>query len=137
MRIQEGYGLETGIKGKQTKVVTAECTAKAMGSGSMDVFATPAMIALMEETAWKSVAAALDPGYGTVGIRLEVTHDAPTPLGTVVTCESELLQVDGRKLTFEVRAYDEAGCIGKAVHERFIVEEETFMKKALCRGHQK
>lgn len=125
--------METGIKGKQTKLVTEECTAKAMGSGTLEVFATPAMIALMEETAWKSVAAALDPGYGTVGIGLEVTHDAPTPLGMEVTCESELVQVDGRKLTFEVRAYDETGCIGKAVHERFIVQEEKFMEKALCR----
>lgn len=125
--------METGIKGKQTKLVTGECTAKAMGSGTLEVFATPAMIALMEETAWKSVSAALDPGYGTVGIGLEVTHDAPTPLGGKVTCESELVQVDGRKLTFEVRAYDETGCIGKAVHERFIVQEEKFMEKALCR----
>ncbi len=126
--------MDTGIKGKQTKMVTEECTAKAVGSGSLDVFATPAMIALMEETAWKSVAALLDPGYGTVGIRLEVTHDAPTPLGARVTCESELVQVDGRKLTFEVRAYDEKGSIGKAVHERFIVEEGSFMEKALGRG---
>lgn len=129
--------METGIKGKQTKVVNEDCTAKAVGSGSLEVFATPAMIALMEETAWKSVASHLDPGYGTVGIRLEVTHDAPTPLGMEVTCESELVRVDGRKLTFEVRAYDEAGCIGKAVHERFIVEEETFMEKAACRKNPK
>lgn len=122
--------LITGIRGKKTTVVDQSNTAKAMGSGTLDVFATPAMTALMEKTAWKSVAGELEEGCGTVGIRLVVTHDAPTPLGMKVTCESVLTGIDGRKLTFEVEARDERGKIGSGVHERFIVEDKKFQEKA-------
>ena len=122
--------LKEGVKGTQEIMVTEENTAKVMGSGALDVFATPAMIALMEETAWKSVAGELDEGCGTVGIHLDVSHDAPTPLGMTVTCESELIAIDGRKLTFRVEAKDERGTIGKGVHERFIVNDEKFQAKA-------
>lgn len=122
--------MQIGIKGKQTIVVNEKNTAKTMGSGTLDVFATPSMIALMEETAWKSVSDELEDGCGTVGIHLNVSHDAPTPIGKNVTCESELVQIDGRKLTFEVRAYDERGEIGKGIHERFIINNEKFQKKA-------
>lgn len=101
-----------------------------MGSGTLDVFATPAMIALMEKTAWTSVADGLDEGCGTVGISLNVAHSAPTPLGMKVTCESELTGIDGRKLTFYVKAYDEKGVIGEGTHERFIIQNEKFQKKA-------
>lgn len=123
--------MRTGIKGEQSVIVDETNTAKTMGSGTLDVFATPSMIALMEKTAWESVDGELDEGCGTVGIRLEVSHDAPTPLGMKVTCESELVKVEGRKLTFEVRAYDERGEIGKGTHERFIVNEKAFQEKAL------
>lgn len=123
--------MRTGIKGEQSVIVDETNTAKTVGSGTMDVFATPSMIALMEKTAWESVDGELDEGCGTVGIRLEVSHDAPTPLGMKVTCESELVKVEGRKLTFEVRAYDERGEIGKGTHERFIVNEKAFQEKAL------
>lgn len=122
--------MKTGIKGTQSVVVGESNTAKAVGSGTLDVFATPSMIALMEETAWKSVAGELDEGCSTVGTHLDISHDAPTPAGKTVTCESELVQIDGRKLTFMVRAYDERGEIGKGIHERFIVNNEKFMKKA-------
>lgn len=122
--------LVTGIKGKESTIVNESNTAKTVGSGTLDVFATPAMIALMEETAWKSVAGYLEEGCGTVGISLNVTHDAPTPLGMEVTCESELVKVDGRKLTFELKAYDEKGAIGKGTHERFIVNDVKFQEKA-------
>ena len=84
----------------------------------------------MEETAWKSVAEELDEGMGTVGIRLELDHLAPTPVGMKVFCESVLEKIDGRKLTFSIMAKDEKGEIGKALHERFIVEEEKFQNKA-------
>ncbi len=127
---QEDMQLEIGIKGKETTVVDQTNTAKAMGSGTLDVFATPAMTALMEKTSWRSVADKLEPGLGTVGISLQVTHDAPTPVGMTVTCESELVRVEGRKLTFQVRAYDERGDIGKGTHERFIIENEKFQEKA-------
>ena len=122
--------LETGIKGTRTVTVNEENTAKAMGSGTLDVFATPALIALMEETCWRSVANELEEGCGTVGTLLEIKHTAPTPVGMKVTCESELVKVDGRALTFSVKAFDEAGLIGEGTHERFIVFEEKFQKKA-------
>ncbi len=122
--------LKTGIKGKETTIVDESNTAKTMGSGTLDVFATPAMTALMEKTAWKSVAEELEEGCGTVGILLEITHDAPTPLGMKVTCESVLTGIDGRKLTFEVEARDERGKIGSGIHERFIIDNKKFQEKA-------
>lgn len=122
--------LKSGIKGKETTIVVESNTAKTMGSGTLDVFATPAMTALMEKTAWKSVAEELEEGCGTVGIRLEITHDAPTPLGMKVTCESVLTGIDGRKLTFEVEARDERGKIGSGIHERFIIDNKKFQEKA-------
>lgn len=122
--------METGIKLTLERDVTSSMTAKAMGSGTLDVLATPAMIAMVEETAWKSVAKELDPGQGTVGISLNVEHLAPTPLGMKVKCEATLVNIDGRKLTFEVAAFDERGLIGKGTHERFIINEEKFQAKA-------
>lgn len=122
--------LKSGIKGKETTIVDESNTAKTMASGTLDVFATPAMTALMEKTAWKSVAEELEEGCGTVGIRLEITHDAPTPIGMKVTCESVLTGIDGRKLTFEVEARDERGKIGSGIHERFIIDNKKFQEKA-------
>lgn len=125
--------LQAGIKGKKEITVTLDKTAKAMGSGTMDVFATPAMIALMENTAFESVASELEEGsgtVGTVGTALDIKHVSATPVGMKVTCESELVKVDGRALTFSVKAFDEAGLIGEGTHERFIVFEEKFQKKA-------
>ncbi|MEY8369030.1 thioesterase family protein [Anaerovoracaceae bacterium 42-11] len=122
--------LEKGIKGLQQVKVTADNTALAMGSGTLEVFATPSMIALMEKTAWKSVAPYLEEGEGTVGTQLDVAHLSATPLDMTVRCESELVEVDGRKLVFKVSAYDEAGLIGEGTHERFIVKNEKFQSKA-------
>lgn len=122
--------LTIGIKGREEVMVTEENTAKAMGSGTLDVFATPAMTALMEMTAWKSVAPFLEDGDGTVGTLLQITHDAPTPLGMKVFCESELLEVDGRRLVFHVAAFDERGKIGEGRHERFVINNEKFAAKA-------
>lgn len=126
--------LEIGLKGRQTETVTDQNTAAAYGSGLLPVFATPALIALMEKTCWTSVAAALKPGEGTVGTRLEVSHTAPTPVGMTVTCESELTAVEGRKLTFAIRARDEKGEVGAGVHERFVVDNERFLKKAAAKA---
>lgn len=122
--------LETGIKGMQQVKVGNSNSALTMGSGTLKVFATPAMIALMEETAWKSVANELEEGSGTVGTALDVKHSAATPLGMTVTCESELIEVDGRRLVFHVVAKDDAGIIGEGTHERFIVNNEKFQAKA-------
>lgn len=122
--------LKTGIRGKQHIVVDDACTARAMGSGTLDVFATPAMAALMEKTAWTSIAPFLEEGQGSVGTRLDITHDAPTPCGLTVTCESELIEIDGRRLVFRITASDETGLIGGGRHERFIINENSFMQKA-------
>lgn len=122
--------LEIGIKGIQKTEVCEANSALVMGSGTLNVFATPAMIALMEKTAWKSVEKHLEEGSGTVGTALNIQHTAATPLGMEVTCESELVAVDGRKLTFHIVAKDEAGVIGEGQHERFIVKDEKFQAKA-------
>ena len=123
--------LVTGIKGNSKVLAENSNSARTMGSGTLDVFATPAMIALMEQTAWQSVTPYLEEGQGTVGILLEISHDAPTPLGMEVSCESELVEIDGRRLVFEVVAKDALGTIiGKGRHERFIINEEKFQKKA-------
>ena len=121
--------LKTGIKGHQELVVTQELTAKNMGSGVMDVFATPAMLALMEKTAFTSVAEYLNEGCGSVGTKVDIEHVASSPVGMKITCDSELIEVEGRKLVFKVEAYDEKGLIGIGTHERFIVENKKFQEK--------
>ena len=122
--------LQVGIRGSGEAVVTEALTAKAMGSGELPVYATPAMVTLVEETAWKSVAPALEPGQGTVGTKLDLAHLAATPLGRKVRCETELIGIDRRRLTFSAAVYDEAGKIGEGTHERFIVDNERFLAKA-------
>lgn len=121
--------LEIGLKGHQEMTVTDEFTAKTMGSGVLDVYATPAMLALMEKTAFTSVAPYLNEGCGTVGIKVEIEHVASSPLGMKITCDSELTAIEGRKLIFSVEAFDEKGLIGKGIHERFIIESERFQEK--------
>lgn len=118
-----------GTKGKIETVVNEHNTAKFAGSGSLDVFATPNMICLMEQAAQASVADYLEEGQGTVGTKIEVTHDAATPLGMKVWAESELVEIDRRRLVFEVAAYDECGLIGKGRHERFIIQNDKFLAK--------
>jgi len=122
--------MEIGIMGTQTVTVTEDKTAKAMGSGELNVFATPAMIALMENTAYKSVAEFLEPGQGTVGTLMNVSHVAATPMGMQIKCETKLVEIDRRRLVFEVKASDEKGLIGEGTHERFIVDNAKFMARA-------
>ena len=122
--------LVTGIKGNSKVLAENSNSARTMGSGTLDVFATPAMIALMENTAFESVAGELEEGSGTVGTALKVKHVAATPVGMKVVCETELVKVDGRALTFSVKAFDEKGLIGEGEHERFIVFNEKFQAKA-------
>lgn len=122
--------MEKGIKFSIERKVTEHMTARMMGSGTLDVFATPSMIALIEETAWHSVAPHLESGMATVGTLLNVAHVAPTPVGMTVKCDTELTEVDGRRLVFSVTVSDECGEIGRGTHERFIINEEKFQKKA-------
>lgn len=121
--------LKTGIKGHLELTVTEDITAKTMGSGELEVFATPAMLALMEKTAQTSVAEYLEEGSGTVGIKADLSHVAASPLGMKIYCDSELVQIDGRKLTFRIEARDDIEVIGTAVHERFIVDNVRFQEK--------
>lgn len=127
--------LKVGIKNKETIMVTEENTAKKLGSGLLPVFATPAMIALMESAASNSVLKELDENEGTVGISLNVQHVSATPIGMSVYCESELIEIDRKRLVFKVEAYDESGLIGKGIHERFIINNEKFMSKAEDKKH--
>ncbi len=124
------HEMETGITGQQEEIVTEEKTAKAMGSGELPVYATPAMIALIEKTAWMSVAGELEEGQGTVGTKLAVEHVSASPLGAHITCKTTLVGVDRRRLLFSVEVSDDAGLIGRGTHERFIVDNEKFVTKA-------
>lgn len=121
--------LEIGIKGIEKETVTKQNTALAMGSGELNVYATPAMCALMEKAAYKSISSELDKGMGSVGTRLSIEHISATPLGMNVKAESELIEIDGRRLVFTVAAYDEKGEIGRGTHERFIINNEKFQSK--------
>ena len=121
--------LEVGIKGQRETIVTKENTAAGIGSGSLEVFSTPMMILLMEESCFMSVHDILEEGFTTVGTCVNVKHLSATPLGMKVVIKSELIKVDGRALTFKVEAYDEKGLIGEGIHERFIVNNEKFQAK--------
>ncbi len=122
--------LEKGIKGEQSVKVVYENTAASVGSGLLKVFATPSMLALMEKTASESVAPFLDEGWGSVGTEADIRHLSATPIGMTVRCETELMEVDGRRLVFSVKAYDDAGLIGEGTHERFLINNEKFQSKA-------
>ena len=122
--------LETGIRNRKEEIVTKSNSANAVGSGLLEVYATPSMIALMEGCSHESVAPYLEEGCGTVGISLDIRHVAATPVGMKVFCETELIKIDGRILTFAVKAYDEKGLIGEGTHVRCIVFNERFQQKA-------
>ena len=127
--------IKHGLKHTVTELVTTKNTAKTMGSGSMEVYATPAMTCLMEKAAAEAVEALLCDGWTTVGISLNIQHKAATPIGLSVRAEAEVTAADGRKITFAVRAFDEQGEIGCGVHERFAVMKEKFMAKAEAKVH--
>lgn len=121
--------IEIGIQGHAETLVEKEDTAQAVGSGELLVYATPCMAALMEGAACESIAPFLAGDESSVGTRMELTHSSATPVGMQVRAESVVTAVDGRKVTFEIAAYDEAGEIGRAVHERFIIKTERFLEK--------
>lgn len=118
-----------GIRGRLEQTVTPEMSAARVGSGLVDVLATPMMIALIERTCNDSVLPHLEVGQGTVGTLVNVTHSSATPIGMRVWCESELVEVDRRRLVFSVHAYDECGPIGEGTHERFVIDTARFMQK--------
>lgn len=122
--------LEIGLTGRAETVVTDANTAAAVGSGLAPVFATPAMIALMENAAVNAIQPFLGPEEGSVGTRLDVSHDAATPVGMRVWAKAEVTAVEGRKVSFSVSAFDEAGPIGSGTHQRFVINSEKFLAKA-------
>lgn len=125
--------VEVGIKGSNEILVTPEWTARHIGSGTVLVLATPMMIALMERTCQESIKPYLEQGEETVGIHVNVHHHAATPVGMTVWCESEVIEIDRRKITFRVAVYDKQGLVGDGTHERFIINVNKFKEKTDAR----
>jgi len=121
--------IRPGLTGEAKDRVTEANTAQAYGSGQVNVYATPAMIGLMENAALKSVEPLLDEGTTTVGMSVNIKHLAPTLIGMAVTANTVLKEVDGRRLLFSVEAFDEKGKIGEGLHERFIINLNKFLTK--------
>ncbi len=122
--------LHRGVRSVRELPVTPENTAKALGSGGLAVFATPALIALMEYCAAESVQPYLPADSSTVGTRIDIKHLSATPVGLTVRCETELIEIDRRRLVFLCRAFDDAGLIGEGTQERFVVDNAKFLEKA-------
>lgn len=118
-----------GITGKSGELSTTEKSAAAVGSGLLKVYSTPSMIALMEKAASATLQPYLDEGESSVGAEIHVHHIKATPLGMLVSCDCEIVDVVGRKITFNVRAHDESGEIGYGTHVRYIIDVERFMNK--------
>lgn len=121
--------MQIGQRNQLKTKVTENDTAKVFGSGELLVLATPRMIALMEECSYKCISADLEAGSSTVGTSLNVKHLSATPVGMEVTVEAEITEIDGRRVCFSLKAYDECGIIGEGTHERFIVYSEKFTQK--------
>eukprot|EP00164_Ancoracysta_twista_P009374 GFYU01013863.1.p1 GENE.GFYU01013863.1~~GFYU01013863.1.p1 ORF type:complete len:137 (-),score=35.70 GFYU01013863.1:338-748(-) len=126
-------GLEAGLKGVATTAVTDRVTALSMGSGSLPVFATPAMVALMEAAACDALAKHLESTDTTVGTAMNISHLAATPLNLNVRAEATLEKVEGRKLSFKVIAFDDKEKIGEGTHERVVVGAARFEQKAYAK----
>lgn len=121
--------METGLTFTSMMTVDAAHTALAMGSGDMEVLATPAMVALMENAAMRAVESGLPEGSTTVGALMETTHVKPSPVGAEVSATATLMEIDRRKLVFAVKAFDASGVIGEGTHVRYIVDREKFLSK--------
>ena len=121
--------IEIGMKGEVTTLVERADTAAEVGSGSLLVYATPCMAALMEGAACEAIEKGLAEGETTVGIELNLKHTAATPVGMEVRAEAEVTAVEGKIITFTITAYDEAGEIGNATHKRALVNAQRFLDK--------
>jgi len=121
--------IEVGLKGHAETIVTESNTAAAVGSGLVPVFATPSMIALMEQAAASSLLPYLDENQGSVGIHIDVSHESATPIGMKVWAESEVTEINGKLISFTVSAYDEVGLIGRGTHKRALIYVDRFMAK--------
>lgn len=123
------FNLKVGLEGIAEKIVTENDTAAKFGSGDVHVFATPMMIGLMENAALNAVDKELGEGYATVGIHVDIKHLGATPVGMKVKGIAKLTKIDGKKLYFDVEAYDEEKLIGKGTHTRYIINVKEFFEK--------
>lgn len=121
--------LKTGLVGRAETIVTESNTATAIGSGALPVFSTPHMIALMENASMNAIAPCLEDGQGSVGTKIDVAHVAATPMGMTVRAESTITRIEGRMLSFEVRAWAGDELIGEGTHQRCIIYNQRFMEK--------
>ena len=122
--------ITVGMKGEVSTLVEREDTALEVGSGSLLVYATPCMVALMEGAACEAIEEAMDETKTTVGTELNIQHTSATPVGLEVRAEATVTAVEGKVITFEVKAFDEAGEIGKGIHKRVLVPTQKFLEKA-------
>lgn len=129
--------IQVGAEYSLEITVESSHTAKSVGSGELEVLATPKMCALMEECAYKCIAPHLEDGASSVGTKLNINHVSATPVGMQVKVLAIVTGVEGRKITFDLKAYDEAGLIGEGTHERFIVYSEKFVSKAYSKFESK
>lgn len=128
--------IQPGLKGQVRLVVGEEHTAQHLGSGAVKVLATPQMVLLMERAGVAAVDPLLPPGYRTVGAHLDVRHLAPTPIGFEVEATAELIEVDGRRLTFRVQAHDGVELVGEGTHQRVIINVEKFSERVAQKAGQ-
>lgn len=126
--------IKIGLTGRQETVVTAEQTARHLGSGGVDVFATPAMVSLMEFAALNAIDPLLSEGKMSVGVVVNIEHLAATPIGKKVWAEAEVIEVDRRRVTFTVKAYDEHELIGQGTHVRFVIDLERYVERLGAKG---
>ena len=125
--------IEIGAKGKASTLAEREDTAQEVGSGSLLVYATPCMAALMEAAACEAIEKGLAEGETSVGIELNLQHTSATPVGLEVWAEAEVTAVEGKIITFTVQAFDEAGPIGNAIHKRAVVNSQRFLDKTYAK----
>ncbi len=125
--------MEIGIKGYAYTKASDDNTAEKVGSGSLAVFSTPSMIALLEKAACNCIEKDLDDGFSSVGTLVNIKHLSPTPIGMNIKAEATLTEADGRRLVFLINVYDESCLIGEGTHERFVVQSEKFLSKTYAK----
>lgn len=130
------YDILKGLCHSETLLVEHKDTAAVYGSGSLEVFATPAMIALMEKTCLESVNSKIGEGNTTVGIAVNIKHLKASPVGAVIRCDAKLIEVDRKRLVFKVQCFEGDTLIGEGIHERFVVDSEKFMGKLGVRSEE-
>lgn len=123
--------LRSGKELEAETIVKESDTARVYGSGLLDVYSTPAMVAFMENTSMQLVQAYLGEGFGTVGTSLNIRHVKAVPVGTHIKCRSRLSAIEGKKLTFGIKVYSMEGLIGEGVHTRYIIDEKRFLSKIM------